>query len=112
MPTNRRLAPSRASPTASDAGNTSPFARRPSTSRPLAVVARGVRLGHQHADVLADDVGRGIAEHELRGSTESDDLPEMIDYDDRIDRRIEQGLQLCGDHGGVLRSTCRLAGHT
>ena len=56
---------------------------------PLAIAAR-----HQHRDVAADDVGRGVAEQDFSAGVERFDASVRIDDDDRIDRGVEQRLQL------------------
>ena len=78
----------------------------------IVVVLRAMRLAHEHPHVVADDVGGGVAEHALGGSIEREDLPALVDHDDRIDRRVEQGPKFCGDHGRVLRGNRCVSSHT
>ena len=63
-------------------------------------------------DVLAEHVRCRMTEHALRGAIEREDLPLLVDHDDRIDGRVEQGLKLCGDHCDVFGGTSRRSGHT
>jgi hypothetical protein len=76
------------------------------------VVLRAIWLVHEEIDVLAQHVGGGVAEHALGGAVERDDQALHVDDDDPIDRRIEQGLELCGDHCRVLSGLCRSMSHT
>jgi hypothetical protein len=81
-------------------------------TRDVSVVLGAIGLVHEHSHVLAEHVRGAIAEHALGRAIESDDYPDGVDNDDRIDRRIEQGLKLRGDHCGVLSSVCGCSSHT
>src|SRR6185503_20504353 len=48
----------------------------------VAVVLTVIGLAHQHADVLADDVGGRMTEHAFGGAIEREDLPAIVDHDD------------------------------
>ena len=48
-----------------------------------------VGLRHQHADVLADDVGRGVAEYPFGGAVEGFDDALFADDSDGVDGRID-----------------------
>ena len=50
-----------------------------------------VRLGHEHLDVLADDLDRRVAEEPLRRRVDRLDEPAAVDGDDCIDGRFENG---------------------
>jgi hypothetical protein len=56
-------------------------------------VLLAIRRGHQHADILANELVGGIAEDALRGGVDRLDDPALVDRDDAVDRRIENGIQ-------------------
>ena len=57
----------------------------------IAVVLFGVGRRHQHLHVLAEDFQGHIAEQPLGSGIEGIDRSFLVDRDDRIDGRIENG---------------------
>src|SRR5687768_15374226 len=53
------------------------------------VVLAPVRLRHQHADVLAENLLGSIPKHSLGGVVEQLNQAAVVDYDDAIDCRFE-----------------------
>ena len=59
----------------------------------VVVVLRAVRLGQQDVDLQADDFLLVVAEHALAGVVQQLDAAFVIEQHDRVDRRIEHGLE-------------------
>ena len=57
----------------------------------VAVVLVPVGLGHEHLDVLADDLGGRVAEEPLGRRVHRLDLAVRVDGEDRVDGRVEDG---------------------
>ncbi len=57
----------------------------------VAVVLAAPGLGHQVADVAADDLLGHVAEHPLRRLAEFLDRAQVVDDDDGVDRRVQHG---------------------
>jgi hypothetical protein len=59
-------------------------------------VLRLVGLRHEHLDVLADQLGRGVTEQALGCGVYALDEPGIIDGDDGGDSRFKDAPQFCG----------------
>ncbi len=55
----------------------------------VAVVLAAVRLGHQHLDVLPDDLGRPVAEQLLAGRVEHEHGAGRVDQDHPVDGGLD-----------------------
>ena len=60
----------------------------------VVAVLLAVRQGHEHGDVATENFSRGIAENPLGGGVEGEHRALDVDRDDRIDRGVDDGLQL------------------
>jgi len=60
----------------------------------VTVVLAPVRVGHQLANVAADDLGGRVAEQLLRCAAELLDRAVVVDDDDRVHGRVEQSTEL------------------
>lgn len=57
----------------------------------VVIVPAGIRFGHQHLDVLSDDLGRRVAEDPLRRRVERRDRAVLIDGDDPVNHVVHDG---------------------
>jgi hypothetical protein len=55
----------------------------------ISVVLRSIRLGHQHADVAAEHIGFGMAEHVFGRMIERLDAAARVDHDDAVDGCVD-----------------------
>ena len=108
-PVKKRWSLERISPTASSIGKVEPSLRSPTTTRPMPMMRRSpvvevarevavVRLAvgrrHQHLDVLADHLGRGVAEQPLGRRAERTHDAVLVDDDHRVGDGVEDRLQM------------------
>ena len=74
-----------------------------------------VRLGHQHLDVAAEDLGGPVAEDLLGGRVERLDHPPLVDGDDAVNHVVQDrpqgfvGLLAVGQVAGDFRDASQLA---
>src|SRR5688572_2346256 len=68
----------------------------------VAIMLRAIRIWHQHADVAAEYLRLGIAEHLLRGMVERLDLSTGVDHDDPVNRGINDRAPPCGRNPGYI----------
>jgi hypothetical protein len=62
-----------------------------------------VRLGHEHLDVLVDDLRRSVAKEFLRSRVEGLDEALLVDGDDAVDHVIDDRLHAFPGLGELVR---------
>ena len=67
-----------------------PQVRIAEKARPVLAVLAAEALGHQHLDLLADEVGAGVAEQRLGLGVDQDDGALPVDDDHGVGRRFEE----------------------